>query len=116
MTRKMIGDRPKAIIYLIITAILWSLWGILIKLVDSNALAIAGTRSAIASLIIWLYLGKPRFNWSAAQIGAALSYTGTVILFVMSNKMTTAPPPSVHSTCICGHIGGMAAEGEDKAL
>ncbi|MDI9515035.1 MAG: DMT family transporter [Bacillota bacterium] len=90
MTRKMIGDRPKAIIYLIITAILWSLGGILIKLVDSNALAIAGTRSAIASLIIWLYLGKPRFNWSAAQIGAALSYTGTVILFVMSNKMTTA--------------------------
>ena len=84
------GDRPKAIIYLIITAILWSLGGILIKLVDSNALAIAGTRSAIASLIIWLYLGKPKFNWSAAQIGAALSYTGTVILFVMSNKMTTA--------------------------
>lgn len=90
MTRKKMGDRPKAILYLIITAIMWSLGGILIKLVNSNPLAIAGTRSAIASLIILLYLRKPKFTWSAAQIGAALSYTGTVILFVAANKMTTA--------------------------
>jgi len=83
------GDRPKAILYLVITAIMWSL-GILIKLVNSNSLAIAGTRSGIASLVILLYLKKPRFTWSAAQIGAALSYTGTVILFVVANKLTTA--------------------------
>jgi len=84
------GDRPKAILYLVITAIMWSLGGILIKLVNSNSLAIAGTRSGIASLVILLYLKKPRFTWSAAQIGAALSYTGTVILFVVANKLTTA--------------------------
>jgi len=90
MTRGTIGDRPKAILCLVITAILWSLGGILIKLVNSNALAIAGTRSAFAALIIFLYLRKPRFTWSAAQIGAALAYTATVILFVAANKLTTA--------------------------
>lgn len=90
MSRNSLGNRPKAILYLVITALLWSLGGLLIKLVNANALAIAGTRSAIASLIIWMYLRKPKFTWSAAQIGAALAYTGTVIFFVVANKLTTA--------------------------
>lgn len=90
MSPKLTGNRAKAILYLVLTAVMWSLGGILIKLVDSNALAIAGTRSAIASLIIWIYLKKPKFTWSPAQIGAALSYTGTVIFFVVANKLTTA--------------------------
>ena len=87
---KKLNDKPRAVLYMAITAALWSLGGLLIKLVDSNPLAIAGTRSAIASIIIFLYLGKPKFTWSRAQICAALSYTGTVILFVAANKMTTA--------------------------
>lgn len=87
---KKINDKPRAVLYMAITAALWSLGGLLIKLVDSNPLAIAGTRSAIASVVIFLYLGKPKFTWSPAQIGAALAYTGTVILFVAANKMTTA--------------------------
>lgn len=90
MPQKLAGSRPKAILYLVLTAVMWSLGGILIKLVNSNALAIAGTRSAIASLIIWIYVKKPKFTWSAAQIGAALAYTGTVIFFVAANKLTTA--------------------------
>lgn len=90
LSRNSLGNRPKAILYLVITALLWSLGGLLIKLVNANALAIAGTRSAIASLIIWMYLRKPKFTWSAAQIGAALAYTGTVIFFVVANKLTTA--------------------------
>lgn len=90
MPQKLAGSRPKAILYHVLTAVMWSLGGILIKLVNSNALAIAGTRSAIASLIIWIYLKKPKFTWSAAQIGAALAYTGTVIFFVSANKLTTA--------------------------
>lgn len=90
MALKKNSERQRAIICLVITALLWSLGGILIKLVDLNALAIAGARSAIASVVIFLFLRKPKFNWSAAQIGAALSYTGTVSFFVLANKMTTA--------------------------
>lgn len=88
--RSRVGQRPKAILYLVLTAIMWSLGGLLIKSVDSNPLAIAGTRSAISALIILIAVGKPKFNWSFAQIGAALAYTATVLLFVAANKNTTA--------------------------
>lgn len=82
--------RTKAIIYLIITAVLWSLGGVLIKSVKWNPIAIAGARSAISSLLILAYIRKPKFTWSSDQILAAIFYAGTVILFVTANKLTTA--------------------------
>lgn len=62
----------------------------LIKLVNWNALAIAGMRSAIATLVLLVYVRRPHFHWSFAQVGGALAYSGTVILFVLANKLTTA--------------------------
>lgn len=82
--------RTRAIIYLIITAVLWSLGGVLIKSVKWNPIAIAGARSAISSLLILAYIRKPKFTWSSDQILAAIFYAGTVILFVTANKLTTA--------------------------
>lgn len=82
--------RSKAIIYLVLTAILWSLGGVLIKSVRWNPIAIAGARSTISSLVILAYIRKPRFTWSLDQILAAIFYAGTVILFVTANKLTTA--------------------------
>jgi len=82
--------RSRAIIYLVLTAILWSLGGVLIKSVKWNPIAIAGARSAIASLVMLAYIKKPRFTWSKDQILAAIFYAGTVILFVTANKLTTA--------------------------
>lgn len=82
--------RNKAILFLVITAVLWSTGGVLIKLVNWNAIAIAGTRSLIAALTILIFLHKPKFTWSFAQIGGAVSYSATVILFVCATKMTTA--------------------------
>lgn len=79
-----------AIIYLLITSILWSLGGLFIKWIQWNPIAIAGMRSAISSILIWLFLRKPKFNWSKEQILCSLAYAATVILFVIANKMTTA--------------------------
>jgi drug/metabolite transporter (DMT)-like permease len=79
-----------AVVALVGAALLWSLGGLLIKSVQWTPLAIAGTRSAIASVVLLLVLGKPRLNWSFAQIGGAVAYAATVILFVTANKMTTA--------------------------
>ena len=53
-------------------------------------MAIAGGRSAIAIPLILLCSGRPRFTFSAAQIGGAIGYAGTVILFVFATRMTTA--------------------------
>ncbi len=82
--------RGRAIIALVACATLWSLGGLMIKLVNLNPVAIAGIRSLFAAIIMFLVCRRPKFDFSPMQIGAALMYTGTVLLFVMANKMTTS--------------------------
>lgn len=84
------NKRLRAIWLLVITALLWSLGGMLIKSVNAHPLAIAGVRSAIAAGVFLLVLGKPKLTWSRPQIGGALAYAGTVTLFVAATKETTA--------------------------
>lgn len=79
-----------AVILLLITAVLWSLGGVLIKSIDWPSMAKAGGRSAIASVILWVWLGRPRFTWSLSQIGTAVLYAATVTFFVAANDNTTA--------------------------
>lgn len=83
-------DRRKAILLLAAAAVMWSLGGLLIKMVNANPLAISGARSAIAAIVLWIALKKPKITWSPAQIGAALFYAFMVLLFVAANKLTTA--------------------------
>ncbi|QTL98259.1 EamA family transporter [Iocasia frigidifontis] len=83
-------ERSVSILLLIITASLWSLGGLLIKLIDWNPLAIAGARSIISAIVILVYLKKPKITWSKPQLGATLAYVATVIFFVIATKMTTA--------------------------
>ncbi|HXA09722.1 MAG TPA: DMT family transporter [Chthoniobacterales bacterium] len=77
-------------VLLLLAALCWSLGGVLIKSIDWPPMAIAGGRSAIAIPVILLCIGRPRFTCSRAQIGGALGYAGTVILFVFATRMTTA--------------------------
>jgi drug/metabolite transporter (DMT)-like permease len=83
-------EHQRAIVYMVCTALLWSMGGFLIKGVNWNPAAIAGTRSAIAAGLIWLCCRNFNFTWSFDQIGGAICYAATVILFVTANKMTTA--------------------------
>ena len=81
----------RAVLMLLATAILWSLGGLLIKWVDWNPVAIAGMRSLIgAAVIALIFREELRFTGSFEQIGAAVAYAGTVVLFVVANKLTTA--------------------------
>ncbi len=81
----------RAVLMLLATAILWSLGGLLIKWIDWNPLAIAGMRSLIGAVVIALVFHKElRLTGSFEQIGAAVAYAGTVVLFVVANKLTTA--------------------------
>src|SRR5690348_3811489 len=84
------NERTKSIAFLLMAAILWSSGGILIKLVHWNPVAIAGTRSLISASVVLIYLKKPKLTWSKPQMGGALAYATTVILFVTANKLTTA--------------------------
>jgi len=78
------------VVLLFITAVLWSSGGLLIKTVEWHPLAIAGMRSAIAALVIWLVFRKEKMTYSAPQLMGAAAYAGTVILFVCATKLTTA--------------------------
>ncbi|MFQ6608640.1 MAG: DMT family transporter [Fidelibacterota bacterium] len=82
--------RVRGIILLIMTALLWSLGGLFVKLIDWNAMAIAGTRSGIAAVVILLYLRQKKFTWSKYQLWGAVAYCATVMLYVVGNKLTTA--------------------------
>jgi drug/metabolite transporter (DMT)-like permease len=71
-------------------ALLWSTGGLFIKIVSWNPFALAGIRSLIGGAVILLYLRRPRFTWSFAQIAGAVCYAACMILFVAANKLTTA--------------------------
>ncbi len=75
---------------LVATALLWSIGGALIKSVTWNPLAIAGARSAIAAVYLYLVLGRPRIRPSWPLFGAAMSLAATMILFVTATRLTTA--------------------------
>ncbi len=75
---------------LLLTSLLWSLGGVLIKAVDWNPMAIAGTRSAIALPVIIACVGWGGWRFTRLQIAGAIAYAGTVILFVIATRLTTA--------------------------
>lgn len=71
-------------------AVLWSMGGLFIKLIDWQPFAIAGARSAIAALFLFIWIRKPKFTFSLIQTSSALAYAATMLLFVFANKHTTA--------------------------
>jgi drug/metabolite transporter (DMT)-like permease len=75
---------------LLISALLWSLGGILIKSVQWNSLAVAGARSGIAFLVILAFCRKVPWRFSKLEIAGAVAYAATVILFVCATRLTTA--------------------------
>ena len=75
-----------------LAAVLYSIGGLCIKLIPWGGMAINGGRTAIALVVISLYLKvkrhRPRMNlW---VIVGAVAISGTNILFSIANKLTTA--------------------------
>jgi drug/metabolite transporter (DMT)-like permease len=83
-------NRKKALLYLVITAVLWSTGGLFIKLVDWNPVAIAGARSGISAVVMLLYLRKPVKPKGKIKLLGACTYASLVIMFVAANKLTTS--------------------------
>jgi drug/metabolite transporter (DMT)-like permease len=82
--------KSAGILAMAVTALLWSIAGLFIKVIDWNPIAIAGMRSFIASFVILAYLKRPRINFSFPQTAAAVANAATMLLFVSANKTTTA--------------------------
>ena len=80
----------RALAQLTLAALCWSLGGVLIKNVDWPPLAVAGGRGLIAAGFLAATSRGLKFRWSPVQLGAAVAYAATTVLFVVANKLTTA--------------------------
>jgi len=83
-------DGLKGSLLIAATAVLWSLGGVLIKIVPWDAMTIVGMRSAFAAVVMAVYMRRPRITFSAPVILGALAMSGTTVLFVFANKLTTS--------------------------
>ena len=79
-----------SIVSLVIAILFLSTSGLLIKLSGWDALALNGARSLIAAAVLWIYLRRPNFTWSRAQVGGAIAYAVTILTFVVASRWTTA--------------------------
>ena len=83
-------SRNTAIFLLILTGVLWSTGGFIIKAIPWPPLTIAGLRSGITFALVYCY-SRPKFSkFDKYTWGGALSYALMVVCFVIGNKMTSA--------------------------
>jgi drug/metabolite transporter (DMT)-like permease len=80
----------KNVLLLLAAAILWSLGGVLIKSIDWTPIAIAGSRSLIATAVIGLAMPAVFRKIFWKTLPGAVAYAGTVLLFVVATKLTSA--------------------------
>jgi drug/metabolite transporter (DMT)-like permease len=83
--------RRQAIFFLILTAILWSSSGLLVKIISWQPLSILSGRSILSTLVFWIYLQCPvQPRWTGLQVVGAVGYVGAQLFFIMATKLTTA--------------------------
>ena len=82
--------KNKGNLYILLTALLWSTGGLLIKYIPGNAVMINGTRSLIAFLFFCLYRRSVKIKFNRLILSAAVCLVLTNLLYVTANKMTTA--------------------------
>src|SRR5918995_1530230 len=81
-------DRGRLLIFL--AALLWSLAGVFIKLLDIHPLTIVFYRSFFASLVFVPFLKSSELRFNRPIIVSVISYTAAITAFVSANKLTTA--------------------------
>jgi drug/metabolite transporter, DME family len=76
-------------------ALLFSSGGAAIKAVAFTSWQVAGLRSLVAAIAVWLFLPETRRLGDSARdrlrtVLIAMAYAATLVLFVMANKLTTS--------------------------
>jgi len=83
-------ERRKAIIFLILAAMLWSTAGVLVKALDWQPVSILAGRGLFTSILFLLYMRRLPNRVTRWTLLAAGSSIATQFLFVTSTKLTTA--------------------------
>ena len=84
--------QTKGILYVFISAVLFSMGGLFVKLVPWNPLAINGIRNLIALIVFGIYLKVTHHKLviNGAVLFGAVCMAGTTTLYCLANKLTTA--------------------------
>ena len=85
-------DAPSASarIQILAAACLFSTGGAAIKAIEFGGWPIAGFRSGIAAVVLFLLVPAARRGWSWRVLPVGAAYAATLILFVLANRLTTA--------------------------
>ncbi len=84
------ANTRRADLLLLLTAVLWSSSGLLVKVIVWPPLAILGVRSLIASVVFLAYLRRVPRRVTRWQVVGALAYIGAQLFFITATKLTTA--------------------------
>jgi drug/metabolite transporter, DME family len=84
------SSRAAARLQLLGAAFLFSTGGAAIKAAGFTAWQIAGFRSGIAALALWIMVPAARRNWTRGAVLVGAAYAGCLVLFVLANRLTTA--------------------------
>jgi len=75
---------------LVAAAVLFSTGGAAIKATSLTGWQVACFRSGVAAIALVALLGPARQRWSRRTLVVGCAYAGTMVLFVLANKLTTA--------------------------
>ena len=81
---------PRSRLQLLGSAVLFSTGGAAIKLCALTGWQVVSFRAAIAALTVLVLLPEARRRWSGPALLVGVLYAATAVLFVTSNKLTTA--------------------------
>jgi drug/metabolite transporter (DMT)-like permease len=84
------AQRRRAILFLVLTAVLWSTGGFMIKATDWQPISILTGRCMFSAVVLLIYLRRFPTHWTRWQLVAAAAHVLTSFLFVTSTKLTTA--------------------------
>ncbi len=82
------GFRARSLI--LASALLFSTGGAAIKATTLDSWQVAGFRSGVAALALWLFFPSWRRFWQPDTLLVGGAYAATLILYVTANKLTTA--------------------------
>lgn len=84
--------KRRAILYMVMCALLWSTAGIFFKLLPWNAMAIAGLRSLISAGVYILFMRHQKISFviNKYSILSGIFLSAVFVFFIAANKMTTS--------------------------
>ncbi len=86
------NEKNKATLAMVVCALMWSISGILIKMISWNPLVIASVRSMISTLVLLIIMKKSGYRVKPSRTALILGGSNAfgMLTFISANKMTTA--------------------------